>query len=64
MQLDRKNPGIGDIVQVRVGDKLRPFLIVEKYSDMTIDGWLFGTILDYKIAVPFGEEKGQWRMKE
>lgn len=63
MNLDRKNPGIGDVVQVRVGDKLRPLLIVEKYSDMTIDGWLFGTILDYKIAVPFGEGKGQWRVK-
>ncbi len=66
MNLDRKNPGIGDIVLLKWNGTLYPLLIGRK-TGMIVDGWIF---METKIVptplggFPFGDEEGQWRMKE
>lgn len=67
MQLDRKNPGIGDIVLLKRNGKLFPLLIVYKDKYMKIDGWISGQLRVERtpsIGIKFGNEEGQWRLKE
>ncbi len=66
MNLDRKNPGIGDIVLIQWNGRLYPLLIGIK-EGMVVGGWIF---METKIVptppggFPFGDEEGQWRIKE
>ncbi len=66
MNLDRKNPGIGDIVLINWNGRLYPLIIVSK-EEMIVHGWIFMENKiwpTHRVGVPFGDEEGQWRIKE
>ncbi len=66
MNLDRKNPGIGDVILIKWNGKFYPLMIVSK-EGMIVHGWTFMETQIWPtepFGVPFGDEEGQWRMKE
>ncbi len=67
MKLDRKNPEIGDVVLIKWNGRLYPLIIVSK-EEMTVHGWIFTNTKIWHtepfFGIPFGEEEGQWRLKE
>ena len=67
MEIDRKNPGVGDIVNLKCDEKLIPILITHKEEDMNIEGWIFGhqkIVRTPPMGVKFGDGEGQWRLKD